>query len=56
MKDLAKFLIENNITNYAVFLEYCIGNKHYDWFKMATETHTLAIIKLIEGIEKRESN
>ena len=53
MKELTRFLISNNITNYAVFLEYCIGNKRYDWFKMATETHVLATIKLIEGIEKR---
>lgn len=53
MIEVTKFLIENNITNYVVFLEYCIGNKRYDWFRLATESHTLAVIKIIEGIEKR---
>lgn len=54
MKELTEFLIANNITNYAVFLEYCLGNKKREWFRLATGSNALAVIKIIEGLEKRE--
>ncbi|NME23519.1 hypothetical protein HYH11_10230 [Lactobacillus salivarius] len=56
LRELMDFLIKNNVTNYAEFIEYCIKNKRYDWFRLATDSHYLAVTKLIDGIARKIEN
>lgn len=55
MKDIIKFIYDNNVDNFSDFLMYCISEKgNDDWFEVAIDRNTLAINKMIDGIWQRE--
>jgi hypothetical protein len=55
MKDIVKFIYEEEIDNYADFLMLCI-EKSDDWFNIAVNHNTLAINKLIDAMWHKKRN
>ena len=49
MKDIVRYIYENEVDNYSDFLMYCIENKD-DWFDVAINSNTLAINKMIDAV------
>ena len=55
MKDIVKFIYEEEIDNYADFLMLCI-EKSDDWFNIAVNHNRLAINKLIDAMWHKKRN
>ena len=55
MKDIVKFIYEEEIDNYADFLMLCI-EKSDDWFNISVNHNTLAINKLIDAMWHKKRN
>lgn len=53
MKEMCKFIYDNQITNFADFLMICIESND-DWFDVAINSNTLALNKMIDGMYQKE--
>lgn len=53
MKDIIKFIFENEVDNYADFLMLCI-EVNDDWFNIAINHNTLAINKMIDAMYQKK--
>lgn len=55
MKEMVKFIYDNQIDNFADLLMYCITERDDDlWFKTAVDHNTLALNKMVDGIWQKE--
>lgn len=53
MKEIVKFIYDNDCTNYADFLMYCILNEE-EWFNVAINHNTLAINKVLDAMWQKK--
>ena len=53
MKDIVRYIYENEVDNYSDFLMYCIENKD-DWFDVAINSNTIAINKMIDAVWQKK--
>lgn len=53
MKDIIRYIYENEVDNYSDFLMYCIENKD-DWFDVAINSNTIAINKMIDAVWQKK--
>lgn len=53
MKEIIRYIYDNEIDNYADFLMICIEHSD-DWFSIAINHNTLAINKMIDGVWQKK--
>lgn len=53
MKDIVRYIYENEVDNYSDFLMYCIENKD-DWFDVSINSNTIAINKMIDAVWQKK--
>ncbi|MBZ5983530.1 replication protein [Leuconostoc gelidum subsp. gasicomitatum] len=53
MKDIVRYIYENEVDNYSDFLMHCIENKD-DWFDVAINSNTIAINKMIDAVWQKK--
>lgn len=53
MKDIVRYIYENEVDNYSDFLMYCIENKDA-WFDVAINSNTIAINKMIDAVWQKK--
>lgn len=53
MKDMVRFIYENQVDNYADFLMHCIDTSD-DWFDVAVNYNTLALNKMIDAVWQKK--
>lgn len=55
MKDIIRYIYENEVDNYSDFLMHCIEYDD-DWFDIAINSNTLAINKMIDAVWQKKRN
>lgn len=56
LKEIFEFCSDNNITEFADFIEYCIYHDKQDWFRVATQYSTLPIKTYLSSARHRLRN
>ena len=56
IKDMARFIKENNIYYYDEFFEYCAENRFDDWFSLLCDNSTMVIREVIAGRRLRRKD